>query len=671
MLKTLLTDQRIHLNNYFYYLYPPYYYRWLITDIFTHGIYFWVCLGFASPSFVAIAFLIKNRKNYYLVFIYLLISLIFLVFPIFGKIFNGGAYITNRWSWVLALIVGYIVSITYDHLMACDKKDYLYLITVISIYAFLLFYLQSNKANVYLELCVAFIALLVIINITTHRDKQFIVCCLYMISIFLVSYYLFSPKHRNYIKECVKQDNVNNYTFDNEGKDIKDYLNEINDNEYLRYSGTYYKDRHNNLINNVSSTAHYFPISNGYASNLLRNLAMSIYRNFIWTSYDEKTIINELASVKYFVTKDDKDVPYGYSLIKKIDNYKLYKNDYFIPVLYTYDSVCDENSINNLNYPTKQEIMMKSGIVSNYKGKIEKRNYNELINNLPYEIKTLTKDIYVGNNYFLSYGNNQQLEISFNGLDNSETYCFFNNLNYLSLSKYDFYKKKEYNINNIIYDIDPQNRYTIDKYNQFTYKEKRNLLFDKMNMIGAEKTAVELLFNIDGYIKRLKFSNNRDAGYGGFHNFLMNIGYNKKQINKFIITLPYSGIYTFDDIKMYCDNFENYKLDVEKLKQGVYNIKVGGDMVEANVNIDQAKYLCLGVPYSDGWKVYIDDEEYPIYLTNFYHMGTDIPKGAHRIRFVYRNPYIIYGRLLSLFGFIFFIVLIVYNKKTKKFINRI
>ena len=671
MIKNMLSDQRIQLNNYFFYLYPPYYYQWLITDFFTHGMYFWVCMGFASPSILAVLFLLKNRKNYKLVFYFYLISFIFILFPIFGKIFNGGAYITNRWSWVLALIIGYIVSITYDNLMVLNRNDSNFLIASISIYAFLLFYFKSNKVNVYLSLCVVTIVLLVIINITEHRHKQFLVLLLYMISIFLYSFYLFSPKHRNYIKECIKQDNLNNYTFnDNEGKVIKDYLNEVKDDEYSRYTGTYWNDRHNNLINNISSTAHYFPISNSYASNFIRNYAMSIHRNFVWNSYDEKTIINELSSVKYFATQSEKDVPYGYTLVKDFDKFSLYKNNCFVPVLYTYDSICDETQIDKLNYPTKQEITMKSAVVDNYIGMIKYKTYEQLINNIQYKIKPITNDVYVGDNYFMVYNDNQQVEIEFDGLDNSETYCFFNNLNYLSLSEHDLYRNKQYNVNNNVYDIDPYNRYSMYEYDNMTNMQKLDLLFKKWNMIGLEKTEIELFFNINSYIKKIKFLNNRSAYYGGFHNFLMNLGYNEKKINKFIITLPYSGIYTFDDIQIYCDNLIDYEKDVKNLTSGnITNINIGNDMITANTNSDTDKFLCAAIPYYEGWKAYVDGVETPVYLTNYYHMGIDVPKGKHEIKFVYNNIFIFYGRILTLIGFIIFAFIIIYNKNKRYIIK--
>lgn len=667
MLKVMLTDIRIHLDNYFFYLYPPYYYKSLITDIFTHSLNFWTCLGFSSPCIVSVLLLFYKRKNYTLLFIYFVIAINFMLFPIFGKAFNGFAYITNRWSWLLALLIGAIVSLTFNDILCISERNFKFILCGILIYIFCLFYFGNNKSEVYLQVCIILIYLIVILYIKNFKRKSLLLLLLNLVSIFIISFFFFSPKYRNYISECIKQNEVNDFVFDNEGKDIATYeINNLN-NEYYRYSGTYHKDRINNYLNNVSSTAHYFPISNAYATNFLKKLAMSISRNFFWISYDEKVIINELASVKYFVSGDEKDVPYGFRSVKEYSNYKLYENEYFLPVLYTYYSVLNENESLKLNYPCRQELMMKSAIVRNYSGNINSNEPQISVFEIPISFKLLTKDVFMGDNYFLAYRDNQKIELNINGKLNSENYCYLENLNYLRLSDYEMYNDKNYLLDGKYYDIDPLKRYPDEKYVEMTSSQKRELLYKKLNM-NSPSSSVDLDFLFNGHSKKLKVVNNRDAGYAGLHNFLMNLGYNRDIIKKVVITLPKSGLYTFDDIKYYCDDLTDYEHDVMMLKSGnITNINVGNDKVTAYINSDLDKYVCAAIPYSDGWKAYVDGKETPVYLTNYYHMGIDVPKGKHEIKFVYNNKFIFYGRVLTILGFIIFIGIIVCDKKYKLF----
>ena len=666
--KVLLMDNRLNISNYIEILYPIGYYKFLVTNFFTYGGRAWTSLGFSAPCFLSLIMLFKDFKANKLIIAFFCLLAVFVSFPIFGKIFNGMAYVINRWTWIFALLIGYIVTSTFNEIIVLSKKGY-YLITfLIILYIFIYIYLDGRRVDVLLQTCIMLISVILLSLNNNYFNKLFTLFLCFIVSIIVLSYFFYSPRYNNYIKECYLQSEVNDYMLNDIGNDLKDYKDEIGDKDYFRFAPTYKKDKMNNYIAKTSSTEHYYAISNVIATNFLKKNGVAITKNFDWNEYDNRTILHTLASVKYFMAKNERTLPFGYTRVKKFDSYSLYENNYSLPLLYSYDNVMDDEESQKFNLPTRQEIAIKEAIVRDYKGNLSAIAYNDIIKEVPYTIKGVTKSLDIFNDYIVTYDKNQRIKFSFSGLKNSETYCLLQNINFESLTKIDFYKNKEYKHNDRIYDIDQSNRYSVDNYNLLTDIEKKELHREKVNLGWGASSSV-LQFNIsDGYSKKIAVRNNKDAYYGGLNDLMINLGYNNKQIKSFELILPAVGIYTFDAVKIYCDDLKNYKRDIDKLKSGkISNIVVGNDEVLANVDFDTNKYVCAGIPYSDGWKAYVDDQETPVYLTNYYHLGIDVPKGKHSIKFEYNNIYIFYGRTLTIIGFIVFVIIVVCDKKHKLF----
>ncbi|WP_143088307.1 YfhO family protein [Acetitomaculum ruminis] len=75
------------------------------------------------------------------------------------------------------------------------------------------------------------------------------------------------------------------------------------------------------------------------------------------TLYIHLTVPGELSSVEYYVSESKEGMPYGYSLTNA---YKVYKNDYALPVGYCYDKYISKKSYDSLDSVQKQEIQMEA-----------------------------------------------------------------------------------------------------------------------------------------------------------------------------------------------------------------------------------------------------------------------------------------------------------------------
>ena len=86
---------------------------------------------------------------------------------------------------------------------------------------------------------------------------------------------------------------------------------------------------------------------------------------------------------------------------------------------------------------------------------------------------------------------------------------------------------------------------------------------------------------------------------------------------------------------------------------------MSNNTIESNVEFNDNKLMCCAMPYSKGWKAYIDGKETKVYVANLRHMGIDVPAGNHNIEFKYKNNYLIYGSYISLFGIVILTLFVV------------
>jgi uncharacterized membrane protein YfhO len=124
------------------------------------------------------------------------------------------------------------------------------------------------------------------------------------------------------------------------------------------------------------------------------------------------------------------------------------------------------------------------------------------------------------------------------------------------------------------------------------------------------------------------------------------------------VTIKFSkvGIYSFDSFEIVCQPMDNYADQIASLKSnGLENVEIGNDTVSGTITLDQPKFLCFSIPYSNGWTAYVDGEKAPLYLANVKNMALALDEGTHEIVLTYHTPYLRIGALISAGGFVIFI----------------
>ena len=132
--------------------------------------------------------------------------------------------------------------------------------------------------------------------------------------------------------------------------------------------------------------------------------------------------------------------------------------------------------------------------------------------------------------------------------------------------------------------------------------------------------------------------------------------------DEFYISKNDSYIYYIDD--------ETFKSTFTELQRGQLIIdedyrdhNITGTMITENGN----QMVTTTIPYDRGWKVYVDGRAVDSYEVANALLAFNIPtEGQHEIKFVYAPTALITGVTISVIGVIFFILLLIFEKKLRR-----
>lgn len=117
----------------------------------------------------------------------------------------------------------------------------------------------------------------------------------------------------------------------------------------------------------------------------------------------------------------------------------------------------------------------------------------------------------------------------------------------------------------------------------------------------------------------------------------------------------------------------NFNKGTEAGKDSVNIIVYQAEKIELDVNLISDGYLVLSEHYYPGWKAYLDGKRINIIRANYLFRAIRIPKGKHRVRFLFRPESFYLGLILASLALIFMIGLFVFSvinyKKKRQFSN--
>lgn len=680
----------VHFGKWLFY--PLAYYAGIPSAFISNIRSYSMTMMYSITVIPALFLFFKEKRQYRIIKIFFAICMIIVMIPSLGQAFNGFSYITNRWCFALAMLVSYILVVMWDRLTRLSGRDagYVVLCSIIySVVCMLLYHFSTKEAM--FSLVQLFILLCVLIGMNVcgangQKDekkkgirnlqwRQMVTIWITIASICVYSFNRYYIGNSDETPDSWISIRETEYLLQTEAELVKMLRENEKSDELYRYSGRNITTNAN-MLAGVSSTDYYWSIANPYAAEFRSIMGVGENSAYHYSNYSDCAGLTALSGTDYYVvsTDDRQTIPYGFSYVNGFDIHEksttaaieklqkelkttelsdrnkqrvseltadyhfIYKNNNPLPLAYSYDRAVSAESWKNLNRVEMQEVLEQAVVLEQADSSVKEQvslNSQVLDDTIVCNGGEVTKE---GNSFIVTEPG-ASITLSFAGMPDSETYVLVDGLHYDSSSVYELYfgdQKK-----------DPLNLYNITRWNLLSYGDRREIIKEHLFEPPMTNMLIEMKSSA-GVYKFLEYVTPYWLNYCERYDFSINLGYAQEPITEITISFPRVGIYSYDSIKVACKPMGDFSKRIDALKKcTLEHMKMDHDTISGNIDADKDRWLCLAVPYSSGWRAYLDGKETALYRANIQYMAVQIPAGEHEIRLVYETPFLRVGVCIS------------------------
>lgn len=643
---------RLQVENYVPLLYDRVYYEKFLGCLIGENMIQWGVAGYSAVAMAGVFVLFSKRKKYTALKLGFLMLNLFLLIPFAGHVLNGFSYVSNRWIWAYGMLIAYIFVKAYPelyHLTISEKRR---------IFLMLLFYcvlaLFSEAARTQRNLVAVILLVLSVFTVVSYQNifsrGQYL--CAMIAGILIVSILLNVSYQYSYEKDYLSEFTDRGGVYDKleSGADLA--VLDTEDPSIYRYDqyGSLPYDN-TSMQMGTNSASYYFSVANSSISRFFREMYLNTPWEQHYDNLDGRTILDRLAAVKYFVIRGDGYgyLPYGYAREagnsqKGSRRYHAYQNEDALPLGYTYDSYLSRENYEKLTVTEKQQALLQAVVLE--KSTLPEAEPVFSDQEIPYETVSEEGCVRKGNQIVVT-GENARLQLVFKGLKDSETYLIVQGLDYEGLSPRDAVEDRE--------------------WKKMTLYEQQKLLYEDSQW-RYWKDSQEASIRVTGQLpeKEIKIFTDKYNAYSGRHDFLCNTGYWEEPRRSVTLTFEKRGIYSFDSLKIVCQPMKGVDADTEKLgREALTEVETDVNEIRGKITVSVPKALVLAIPYSKGFRAYVDGKETELVRANTMYMALKLSPGSHEIRLTYRTPYLYPGICLTALGVLWYILLVIRDKKKR------
>lgn len=646
VIMTIFGTDRFQAENYVPLLYDRIYYEKYLGCLIGENMIQWGVAGYSAVAMAGVFVVFSKKKKYTSLKLGFLLLNVFLLLPFAGHVLNGFSYVSNRWIWAYGMMIAYIFVKAYPELFKLSLKEKRKIFLMLLFYCGAALYASAARTerNIMAVMVLAF-AVFTAVSYGNIFVKGRNLCLMFsgllVISIMLNISYQYSYE-KDYLSE-----------FSDRGKALEELesgvdMAEIDASEEREEAYRYDQygaqpTDNTSMLMGTKSTAYYFSLANGNISQFFDEMYLNTPWEQHYENLDGRTILDRLASVKYFIIKDQhyEYLPYGTKQQtgmseKEEKTYRAFEMENPLPLGYTYDSYISREDYEKMSVTEKQQAILQGVVLEE--------------SSLPQTEPVFTdkeasiriapgKGCKVKDGKITVTKENAEVTIYYDGLKNCETYLIAENLDYDALS--------------------PRELISDKKWEEMTAYEKNSVLHEDSNWrYWKESKEAGIKVRCGAVEKNMKIFTDKYNAYSGKHDFLCNIGYQTRGEYPITLTFKNTGVYTYDDLRVVCQPMENVEEYTQALgEEPLTDIDLGVDEITGKVSLSKDKVLLLSIPYSDGFTAYVDGEKTEIKKANTMYMALELTAGEHDIRLTYKTPYSEAGRLLSLVGILLFVFL--------------
>ena len=472
------------------------------------------------------------------------------------------------------------------------------------------------------------------------------------------------------------------------------------DHAFYRYTGRGLT-KNAGQLSDISSTQYYYSFSNPYISKYRNELELlETGQSFSYEGYDDRPFLLSLASVRYYAAQyqNNAQLPYGLQhiwttnvrelLTQRAEEvlktelgvdqinerqsaeirgltsswWDIYENEYCLPLAYSYDSFISEDAWRNLSAVEKQEAMLETVYLEEAPSYVQEKSPVLTSRKIPFEITCDSTEVSKQGNTFIVTAPNASVTLSFEGMPNCETYFSIKGLTFEGVSYDELYFGDD--------TVDPYNIYNETTWDLLSYDRKKSIKRGKVFSSPVKETGISLRAS-NGTFKEIPYKTQDYEWYSDRHDFTANMSYSEEAIRTLTLSFQQIGTYRFDEMEVACQPLEHYKQRIDNLrKDTIEKVYVGSDQVYGEINTSVPKMVCFSIPYSDGWKAYVDGIEVKLHHANTAYMAIEVEPGEHQYELVYETPLLKLGMYVSAISLIVFFGISVFGKGKVKVLNQ-
>lgn len=586
-------------------------------------------LGFTALVWIAIVIMFLRRKKRKKNCILFLLCFVACCFPVVGYVWNGFAYVSNRWTYVMALLMAALIADMVKDIPSLTKSEIKKLFySTIPYIIVLLFYGEFDSYNGPRALAVLLVALVVVIlsskavGVFDYRGMKIGICLVMAGSLLVNSNVYFTDDGLNNVRQFAKAGKVWQKATDTGIQAVQ-----VEDEEFYRAATTNTDPSKlsGSLLENVNGITYYNSTYNSLISEFMASLGVVGVNKVRYSGFDNRAFLNTLACVKYYVTQAENGenaVPFGYDCIRRLEDkyekedgkedYLLFQTENVLPIGYTYDRAISRSEFETYSPMEKQEILMTHAVVE--------EEVKPVGDDISLTGKTITPS-YVElsgaelEDGVLTFDADAQITVSFEGTENAETYLYFKG------------------------------------YTEYTAETD-----------GC--TWMSISDGKHGYSSEVWSRGNRyDTGQDYY---VFNAGYHEDALCTVTFSFAKAGKLHLEDWGVYVQPMEQYESYVQKLGQETLReVSVDHNRVSGEITLDRHKLLVLSIPYEKGWTAMVDGKKVQLSPVNIMYTGIQLEAGEHRIELTYRRPGIKLGAAVSGISILVFAALIWLQRKRK------
>jgi uncharacterized membrane protein YfhO len=593
---------------------------------------------------------LNKRKKITFIFCCILYSA-FIFFPFLSRFMNAFSAVNYRWTFIIVTINLLSFSFSLDYLLKINKLNLKLLLIISLIYIFfsILLYNISNKIIIYFFIILFIFLYLNLLIFLFISKKKFIpkLLLIILIGIELIYASYGCINNRELIDASSLKEKTGYLDFTN---DAISFLNE-KDSDLYRIDKSYFSvSLRDSLIQNYKGTSACNSLNNPGTMEFYHYLKLPFLFGVICnlSGFDSRQNLQTLAGVKYFLTKTGHAIPFGYEYVNTFGDVHIFRNNYYLPIGFTYDAYIPFDKFISLPSYQKDEILLKACVLDIESSLTESlpEISTESINNYlsPKQATVIKQD-----NPIILNGSPVELfkNTSFDKKDSTEQMHFNHQLN-LQTDKYTILLKAKIQLRLII----------------ISDKETEGKLSWKIrNASLADENSIIFKIKKDWwkyYFGELYGSD--DFWWGTYHNtYDLNVSYS--QLEGLSLEALNEGGRTilkkYEIVAKVPQDMTCYVEDIKKLRKNIFQIrKHSNDYIAGDIVLDKNKLLFLSIPYDKGWQAKVDGKAADIEKINIGFMGLLLNRGFHSIELQYVPPFLITGVAVSLLSLIILIVVV-------------